>query len=352
MVSVRAIEGAEKKVNFATRGRSKAKAFLQDHASKPASTPGGEKIGARGSRKKTYDPNSNVLNQASMQQSGSHYEAKKARVLLGAAAGLTAGSFAGDAVGRQVGNKKYPEAKNIYKARIPKITSMGSAGERLFNKTPKKDKLYPFLPKKTIAAATGVGAATGYSSAVQRKKTDAQIVREQGPVGKRIDPFGINKAYDDQKSLKQQNLAFADRPARKRVQRDYNASYKGSMRVHDIQDRPKRHKEQAIGTAGGAAVGAGIGRYLAHSAKSPKKGKFALVGAAVGALDGAGAGSIPSGLRRDSHAFGTAIPQARKKAMTAGIQRGDVKHVKNKKDIGGWSGLAKSGTSAFGVDHG
>lgn len=245
--------------------------------------------------------------------------------LLGGVVGLTAGANAGAAVGSKVGDKKYPDAKKLYKAMVNPfkvkepvhlITDMGTKAGRAEAKTPKGPKRWPELPRKTIAGSAVVGAGLGYKNAVDTKKAEQQLYRKKKRRAEmaKNDPFNIEKLRP--KPTKEERHKFWYNKDFTPAGPYNHGERKIAAKIASKERGKGLLRGAAVGAAGGAAVGAGV----AAASKGRIRPKVSTAaGAVVGGVSG----------------------------EWRGVYTGDIKGQRKYKKV-----IGKNMTvSAFGVDH-
>lgn len=273
-------------------------------------TPGGEKIGARA--KDTDSVAGRFV--------GRYYSS------LG---GATAGILAGDQIGRAKYRKesKVTKAFKMPKGKVQRITDLGSPAAK------EGKRKHKYLSPKSAVVGAGVGVPTG-----------AWLGNEQQRLKEESKKYMVKKDFDPKKGMRGQNLAFADKDARRRVNTEFGGRYQASYKQQKKGTGKKTAAEVGVGAGLGAAAGSKIGPKLYGA----RKGK----GAVLGGLVGAAYGTAPSTVR-DINASTKAHTSARTAAIGSGLKSGDVVRTKSKKEIGSWSGVKKMDSySAFGVDHG
>jgi len=314
--------------------KAKIDTAVGNATSRRARTPNGKVIGAK--------PKADFGTRAALRyQTG----------LLGTAGGLTVGT----PIGQAYGSHKYPESKKFKaevnkKLTVPKrpirITDLGTSGAK-YQERAEMGK-WPELPRKTLIAGLGAGAALGGATGAQQKKGEAAYVKAQ----QRKRKAQVKKKYEKvpNKMESGKRYAYSNEGARARQMGTVKANYKFKG-PHGKENKQIQRNATLAGTGIGVAGGAAVARSLNRSEFSgplTRGSKAGIIGG-VGAM-GAAYGTTVGQIRRQA--------RASRRTVNEGLERGDVRALRpgekaNMRGVIERKKVKKNFTqSAFGVDHG
>jgi len=224
--------------------------------------------------------------------------------ITGGSAGLLGGAGAGAAAAHRRSKKKYPDAQKFGKAKVYKITELGSAASKL--KQPRWPGLKPV--KYATVGAAAVGAPLGYRAKMQDAKDRQDLYRKKQKMA------GLSKRLNATPQERHKALVW-----------NSDFTNKGPYNKQERRVAAKiQSKEQLKGQGKGALAGGALGTAAGIGAAAASRGRITPK---QGAIGGGFLGAF------------------------AGQQRGDyVGRVKGQRKYK--TALGKSASvSAFGIEH-